>query len=197
MKVHTKLVAIQSELKVPKSQFNKFGGYKFRNCEDILESVKPICKKYGVLLTISDDIVNIGTRYYVKATARLMDVEDGSTIETTANAREEEIKKGMDASQITGSASSYARKYALNGLFDIDDTKDADATNKHDEDELEPDSTRMSDKGQQETIASAYKTRLTELLTLKGLKSLEEMTWEDAEEQIKKLSEAAAKKNAK
>lgn len=119
------LLQIQSELKAPKGQYNSFGKYKYRSCEDILEAAKPICAKYGVVLTLSDELVNIGERYYIKATARLADDEGGSA-EVTAYAREEETKKGMDGSQITGTASSYARKYALNGLFLIDDTRDAD-----------------------------------------------------------------------
>lgn len=127
--IDERLIHIQGELKAPKSQENKFGGYKYRSCEDILEAVKPLLKKEKVTLTISDDIIEVGGRVYVKATATLSDGED--TISTSAFAREAETKKGMDDSQITGSASSYARKYALNGLFAIDDTKDADATNTH------------------------------------------------------------------
>ena len=119
------LLQIQSELKAPKGQYNSFGKYKYRSCEDILEAVKPLCVKYGVILTLSDEIVQVGERYYIKATARLRK-EDGSDILVTAYAREALEKKGMDDSQITGTASSYARKYALNGLFCIDDTKDAD-----------------------------------------------------------------------
>lgn len=142
MNIYEKLSNIQNELKAPKGQFNKFGGYKYRSCEDILEAVKPICKKYGAVLVLSDTLENIGDRYYIKATAILFDTkerfmaqEEGKTIvkidtdsviKNTAYAREEESKKGMDGSQITGTASSYARKYALNGLFNIDDTKDAD-----------------------------------------------------------------------
>lgn len=116
---------IQTELKAPKSQRNNFGKYNYRSCEDILEAVKPLLKKYEATLIIADDIVLIGNRYYVKATATLTSA-DGINV-ASAFAREEEARKGMDASQITGSASSYARKYALNGLFAIDDTKDADA----------------------------------------------------------------------
>lgn len=119
-----KLIEIQSELKAPKSQFNKFGGYNYRNCEDILESVKPLCAKHEIVPLLSDEIVMIGDRFYIKATAKVTDGKD--EIATTAFARESKDKKGMDESQITGSASSYARKYALNGLFCIDDTKDAD-----------------------------------------------------------------------
>lgn len=119
-----KLIEIQAELKAPKSQFNKFGGYNYRNCEDILEAVKPLCAKHEIVPLLSDEIVLIGERYYVKAVAKVTDGKD--EIVTTAFARESLDKKGMDESQITGSASSYARKYALNGLFCIDDTKDAD-----------------------------------------------------------------------
>lgn len=119
------LLQIQSELKAPKGQYNSFGKYKYRSCEDILEAVKPLCVKYGVILTLSDEIVQVGERYYIKATANLSK-EGCSDVSVTAYAREALEKKGMDDSQITGTASSYARKYALNGLFCIDDTKDAD-----------------------------------------------------------------------
>ena len=131
MNIYEKLSNIQNELKCNKNQFNKFGGYKYRSCEDILEAVKPICKKYGTTLILSDTISNKGERYYIEATATLYNIEADANgaiqkVENTAYAREEENKKGMDGSQITGTASSYARKYALNGLFNIDDTKDAD-----------------------------------------------------------------------
>lgn len=119
-----KLIKIQSELKAPKGQYNSFGKYKYRSAEDILEAVKPLCVKHGVLLTLTDSIELIGERYYIKATAKVSDGE--KAVEVTAFAREDLDKKGMDGSQITGTASSYARKYALNGLFCIDDTKDAD-----------------------------------------------------------------------
>lgn len=119
-----KLIEIQAELKAPKSQYNKFGGYNYRNCEDILEAVKPLCAKHEIVPLLSDEIVMIGDRFYIKATAKVTDGKE--EIATTAFARESKDKKGMDESQITGSASSYARKYALNGLFCIDDTKDAD-----------------------------------------------------------------------
>lgn len=132
MNIYEKLLNIQNELKVPKKQFNKFGNFNFRNCEDILEAVKPICKKYNSVLVLSDTLVNIGDRYYIQATARLTDIEankenEDTCISNTAYAREEAEKKGMDGSQLTGAASSYARKYALNGLFNIDDTKDNDS----------------------------------------------------------------------
>ena len=124
----TRIGLAQSELKAPKNQYNSFGKYAYRSCEDILEAAKPVCAKYGLLLTVSDEAVQIGERYYIKATAALYDAQGGSdeVMSATAYAREALDKKGMDDSQITGTASSYARKYALNGLFCIDDTKDAD-----------------------------------------------------------------------
>ena len=128
------LVKIQAELKAPKNQTNAFGKYKYRSAEDIIEAVKPILNKYGTALVVSDEVVQVGDRIYIKATATLLDGTDDS-VSVNGWAREEEVKKGMDAAQITGSASSYARKYALNGLFAIDDTKDSDATNNH-QDEL-------------------------------------------------------------
>lgn len=130
-----KLLNIQRDLKAPKSQYNSFGKYNYRNCEDILEAVKPLCSREGACLTISDEVVQIGERYYIKATAALYDSKTGEEINhVTAYAREEAEKKGMDGSQVTGAASSYARKYALNGLFDIDDTKDADSEDADSED---------------------------------------------------------------
>tara|TARA_R100000654_G_scaffold4211_2_gene12676 strand:- start:784 stop:1263 length:480 start_codon:yes stop_codon:yes gene_type:complete len=123
--------SIQAELKAPKGQTNKFGGYSYRSAEDILEAVKPLLNKNNCFLTISDEIVEVGGRVYVKATATVHESHRHPVAETTAYAREAEVKKGMDEAQITGSASSYARKYALNGLFAIDDTKDPDATNTH------------------------------------------------------------------
>ena len=126
MNIYEKLMNIQQELKAPKGQYNSFSNFKYRSCEDILEAVKPLLKLYKCILTISDNLENIGERYYIKATAKLTDIETGDTYENVAFAREEETKKGMDGSQITGATSSYARKYALNGLFAIDDTKDAD-----------------------------------------------------------------------
>ena len=129
MDLEEKLLNIQTELKAPKGQRNDFGKYNYRSCEDILEAVKPLLAKYKVTMVVTDDIVMVGDRIYVKATAKIVDVEGGRGISNTAFAREEDTKKGMDGSQITGASSSYARKYALNGLFLIDDTRDSDATN--------------------------------------------------------------------
>ena len=131
MNIYEKLSEIQNELKAPKSQRNNFGNYNYRNCEDILEAVKPLCKKHKAVLVITDEIKNIDNRFYITAIAELIDLEKTTDrIAVTAHAREEESKKGMDGSQVTGASSSYARKYALNGLFNIDDTKDSDTTNK-------------------------------------------------------------------
>lgn len=126
MGIYEKLSAIQQELKAPKGQFNSFGKYKYRSCEDILEAVKPIYGKYKTALVLLDDIKEVSGRFYVMAQAQLHDCESDGAVTATAYAREPVEKKGMDDSQITGTASSYARKYALNGLFCIDDTKDAD-----------------------------------------------------------------------
>jgi len=159
------LTEIQQKLKAPKNQFNSFGKYNYRSCEDILEAVKPLLN--GATLTISDEIINVGDRYYVKATATLKHGEEWETV--TAFAREEENKKGMDASQITGSASSYARKYALNGLFLIDDTKDADATNKHEDkpkhkpQENKEDVTDFDEKGAIKTLKGTLNSKMGSL----------------------------------
>ena len=125
MDIIKKLTNVQNELKAPKSQVNKFAGFNYRSCEDILEAVKPLLFKNGLVLQINDEIINIGDRFYVQAKAKIID-EENNFIEAKAYAREPSEKPKMDESQVTGSASSYARKYALNGLFCIDDSKDAD-----------------------------------------------------------------------
>lgn len=131
MKIYSKLQKIQSTLKAPKNQHNDFGKYNYRSCEDILDAVKPLLNAEGLVLIMSDEIVQIAERVYVKSTAKLIDVDSGECVENVALAREEESKKGMDGCQITGASSSYARKYALNGLFIIDDTKDSDVARKN------------------------------------------------------------------
>lgn len=133
MSVIEKLAAVQRELKAPKGQYNSFGKYKYRSCEDILEALKPVLGKHGCAVTLSDEVVQVGERFYIRATASIMDCESGERAFNTAFAREDADKKGMDGSQITGTASSYARKYALNGLFLIDDTKDADTDAYHEQ----------------------------------------------------------------
>ena len=127
MTIFEKISDIQMRLKAPKSQYNNFGKYNYRNCEDILEAVKPLLNEHKLYINISDTVEHVGDRYYIKATVTVSDGE--STITSQAYAREEESKKGMDGSQVTGASSSYARKYALNGMFAIDDTKDSDTTN--------------------------------------------------------------------
>lgn len=152
MSVYKKLLNIQSKLKAPKNQYNSFGKYNYRSCEDILEGLKPLLKESDATLIIDDEIVNVGDRFYIKATAKLIDIESGEHISTSAYAREDETKKGMDKAQVTGSASSYARKYALNGLFAIDDTKDSDATNRHDD--------KGQTKPKKNTISTAQAKRM-------------------------------------
>ena len=131
MGINEKLMRIQTQIKAPKNLYNSFGKYNYRNAESICEAIKPFLEKENVSLILVDDMVAIGNRYYLKATARLLDNENNESIEVSAFAREPEQKKGMDESQITGTASSYARKYALNGLFLLDDTKDADTDEYH------------------------------------------------------------------
>lgn len=155
------LISIQSELKAPKTQVNNFGGYKYRKAEDILEAVKPLLAKQKCTLIITDDIVMVGNRIYVKATATLKN-EKGEVEEATGWAREEESKKGMDASQITGASSSYARKYALNGLFAIDDNADYDTTNNGHQQESKQQTQTQQPVPQQSSNAQYHPNDLNE-----------------------------------
>lgn len=178
-----KLIKIQSELKAPKGQYNSFGKYKYRSAEDILEAVKPLCVKHNVLLTLTDSIELIGERYYVKATAK---VSDGTkAVEVTALAREDLDKKGMDGSQITGTASSYARKYALNGLFCIDDTKDAD-TDEYAAKTQSKDSDAKKDAEKKKEL----ETTAISAAEAKTLKELIEMTGTDEKKLLKSYKAA-------
>lgn len=187
--IYEKLLKVQQELKAPKGQYNSFGKYKYRSCEDILEAVKPLLEKNKLTLILTDTIVPASeTRFYVKATARLIDIEladvegkESKTIENTAFAREDAEKKGMDGSQITGTASSYARKYALNGLFLIDDTKDADTDEYHNQNE------------QKKLITKAQIKKLGELvddipamLNYYKVDKIENMSYEDAQKTIER-----------
>lgn len=181
MNVYEKLQAIQTELKAPKGQYNKFGKYKYRSCEDILEAVKPLLKKYGCSLTIKDTIEQIGDRYYVKAEAMFRNTEKPleEIVTNTGFAREAETKTGMDASQITGTASSYARKYCLNGLFLIDDTKDAD-TNEY---KAQTDPNATTDRAEakeekQELMATEYQ--------IKKMKEIADQLGEEFDDDIAK-----------
>lgn len=203
MEVYKKLLEIQSELKAPKGQKNTFGNYSYRSCEDILEAVKPLLKKHNCALVIGDGIEHIGERYYVHAEASIIDAETGDRLSNRAYAREEENKKGMDGSQITGASSSYARKYALNGLFAIDDTKDADtdgfrkqtngptnaeqAADSKKADKINegfnPDDVEMATEEQIEAIKAAAKEAKVNIITaLKAKKrqSLHDLTYVEA-----------------
>ncbi len=205
--IYQKLSNIQAELKVPKGQRNSFGNYKYRSCEDILEEVKPICKKHETVVMLSDELVNIGDRYYIKATAGLFDLNGESKIYNTAYAREEEIKKGMDGSQITGTASSYARKYALNGLFNIDDTKDAD-TDEYAKQQNQTYEAKVDDFvssmesepiyiGQKQIIENALKgDNLAKVLKPYNVKTINELNWKQAHE-IEELIDKLKKEKLK
>ena len=133
MSIYEKLSHIQNEINVPKDLYNKFGNYYYRNAETIFDTAKPVCMKYRTTLVVSDEVVNVDGRFYIKGIATLCDWDSDKEVTNIAYAREEEAKKGMDASQVTGSCSSYARKYALNGLFNLDDNKDADALEQKEE----------------------------------------------------------------
>lgn len=189
MNIYEKLLAVQYELKAPKSQYNNFGKYKYRNCEDILESLKPILAKTKATVAISDEIVNIGERFYVKATVKLIDVETGEQIESVAFAREEETKKGMDGSQVTGASSSYARKYALNGMFAIDDTKDADTLNDHGK------STQQKKKSLSAKTSSMLNMKITNYAELsnKAINEITEELTKQAGKSLKTITEDEGK----
>lgn len=211
MGIYEKLSKVQEELKAPKGQYNSFGKYKYRSCEDILEAVKPILIKNKLSMQISDELVVIGEstpttynevyydkdlkrenertvisgnqRYYIKATVTLLDIEDNSTMSNTAYAREEEYKKGMDGSQITGTASSYARKYALNGLFLIDDTKDADT------DEYAKQNETLITKDQIKEIKKLVDD-IDAMLNYYKLDKIEDMTYSVAQQVIERKQNA-------
>lgn len=154
--IYSALMAVQRDLKAPKGQQNKFGNYKYRSAEDIIEAVKPLLNENGLILNMTDDVVMVGERIYIKATVSVIDVANGDTVTTTALARESAVKKGMDDSQVTGTASSYARKYALNGLFAIDDTKDAD-TNEYQQTQVNSNRTHEERNGAIKVLNDAIK----------------------------------------
>lgn len=161
-----KLIQIQSELKAPKGQFNSFGKYNYRSCEDILEAVKPLLAKYKVVMTITDEVVAVSDRVYVRACATLSDAEGDESVSNVAWAREDADKKGMDGSQLTGTASSYARKYCLNGLFLIDDTKDAD-TDEH-RAEMQSKGAQSENKKAEKGITQAQMEMLMKIASERG-----------------------------
>lgn len=179
------LLTVQMELKAPKSQYNKFGGYNYRSTEDILQAVKPLLKKDNDNLSLSDEPIMVGDWHYIKATAAFTDKNDKTTV-STGYAREAANKKGMDDSQITGTASSYARKYALNGLFLIDDTKDADTDEYHQQQQSRPHRTsnkRPAPKKQMTQLQkdkAEYKRLRQEIIKVSDIK----MTLKDVNDQI-------------
>ena len=188
------LTDIQTELKAPKNRFNRFGNYKYRSCEDILEAVKPLLKEHKATLTIRDEIVEVGGRVYVKAIVTFNAGDENA--EVTAFARESESKKGMDDSQITGTASSYARKYALNGLFLIDDTKDADTEEftqqSKDAEKTQETAAKKIGKVKAEALAKAVADcgkDLNVLLNYLGVKKAEDLTEEQHLAIMKKVEE--------
>lgn len=180
------LKKIQTELKAPKGQYNSFGKYHYRSAESILEAVKPLLAKYNAELTLSDDIIEVGGRIYVKAIATIAD--GTSTVTATAFAREPEDKKGMDSSQITGTASSYARKYALNGLFLIDDTKDADTDEYHNQTTEPSIQVKVETYKQMQTEIHRTGTDINKLCAFYKVKALNELTEEQAQKALKQLA---------
>ena len=155
--IYSALMAIQRDLKAPKRQYNDFGNFKYRSAEDIIEAVKPLLNENGLFLNMTDDVVMVGDRIYIKATVSVIDVANGDTIATTAFAREAVRKTGSDDSQITGLASSYARKYALNGLFAIDDAKDADTNEYHQQTQTHTQQTQVNSNRAHEERNGAIK----------------------------------------
>lgn len=178
MNVTLKLLNIQRDLKAPKGQYNSYGKFNYRSCEDILEAVKPLLVRENCLLLISDEIQDVGGRIYVKAKATIIDIEDGSQISNIAYARESVEKKGMDESQLTGTASSYARKYCLNGLFLIDDTKDADTDEYKNQQMKDSGNTKLSPVQVKAVRNVIEKNSLDEqgVCQMYGVISIEEMT---------------------
>ena len=194
MNIYEKINKIQVELKAPKSQRNNFGNYNFRNCEDILEALKPLLLREKMIIQLSDELVQIGDRFYIKATATLIDIESGEKHSTTSFAREELTKKGMDGSQITGASSSYARKYALNGLLAIDDTKDSDTTNtgNHNSESGKQQAKQKKHLTKEEKKArfikyinehyTDFKMKIDKFKLENSVKNIEELTYEKLEE---------------
>lgn len=196
MNIYEKLTQVQNELKAPKNQFNNFGKYKYRSCEDILEAVKPLLLKHKLTQIIDDDIKEVNGRFYVKSTVTLFDSEKaGELLVVSALAREEESKKGMDSSQLTGSTSSYARKYALAGLYALDDTKQEEILDPDDPNNKKPANTNENDKLSEKqlqtlkNVAEKDKQKLVGLFKSAGIemKALEELTKQEATTLIGKL----------
>lgn len=193
MNIYQKLSAIQTELKAPKNQYNKFGEYSYRSCEDILEALKPLLAKYNCTLHMNDAIKQIGDRYYVEASAVLISSESEELIANTAYARETDTRPKMDAAQITGTASSYARKYCLNGLFLIDDTKDADTDEYKKQSEEKKPVKKEEKPAEPEPLATEFQIKkMKELAEAQGaqldLDVAKQMTMKQASAVINKYS---------
>lgn len=191
--IFSRLQAVQMELKAPKDQYNNFGKYSYRSCEDILEAVKPLCQKQGLLLSLTDEIVEMGGRNYIKSIARVIEMETGKDFFTVAFAREDETKKGMDGSQISGCASSYARKYALNGLFCIDDTKDADTRDNRSEVQL----TTQKQQNELEVLCQKTGTDLQIVLSWAHCRNIKELTIPAWQQAVARLRAKAQKEGLK
>ncbi|MBQ6631135.1 MAG: ERF family protein [Romboutsia sp.] len=190
--IYEKLMNVQQELKAPKNQYNSFGEYKYRSCEDILEAVKPLLKKNKLTLQINDTIVPASeSRFYIKATAKLIDVESEATIENTAFAREVDDKKKLDGSQLTGVSSSYARKYALNGLFLIDDTKDADT----DEFQKQTSEEKFVTKAQIKKLGELVDD-IPAMLNYYKVDKIENLRYEDAKKTIERKENAIKREDS-
>lgn len=205
MSIVEKLLEVQLKLNAPKNQYNSFGKYNYRNCEDVIEAVKPILAEQKLSLTMSDSIECIGNRYYVRAEAKIIDCENGTDISVCAYAREEETKKGMDSAQITGSASSYARKYALNGLFAIDDSKDPDTDEyKKSSDEkgrgevpADPEMEKLIKKLEGELIRTGYgKAAIAKTYKVDSLQDLSKLQVKDALKRLKNCRDKAGDSRA-
>ena len=200
VKIYEKLLQIQTKLNAPKSSYNTFGSFHYRTCEDILEALKPLLKETTTVVLIWDEVVRMDERYYIKAVVRFIDCETGEAIEGYAYAREEREKKGADSSQITGAASSYARKYALNGLFCIDDTKDADSSHTTQKAASENKNTSQRDTSSKidnkkiqiiQDLAKKYEDRgmkIEKLLKMYQLKDIADMTTQQYSDCINKLA---------
>lgn len=190
MNIYEKLSNIQVELKCNKSQYNSFGKYNYRNCEDILESAKPLCKKHRTTLILHDEVEVVSERYYIKAIATLYDWDSDNKIVASAYARESLTKKGMDDSQVTGATSSYARKYALNGLFNIDDTKDNDTDELKNQQDNAPKVKKINKE--QKAIITSYLSNFTKpiigtKIKTTGKNTLSQLTENEAEKVIEYL----------
>ena len=193
MNIYEKLMKVQQELKAPKGQYNSFGKYKYRSCEDILEAVKPLLKENKLVLTLTDSVIPASeTRFYVKATAKLIDIEaEDSVIENTAFARESLEKKGMDDSQITGTASSYARKYCLSGLLLLDDTKDADTDEYHEQTNQKKLITKTQIKKLGELVDD-----IPAMLNYYKVDKIENLSYEDAQKTIERKENATKREDS-